>query len=402
MPNLPDLDMAISVMDESRILTPREMIDKYVKIEQERRELLAPELAMTKYSSRQDIDNQKPETFDPGWISDDASLYWNYFRETCPTDSPSRNISALEFFNVPVEYPSEQMPYAYRGFVQNFTQARDPCLQPHLRGLQGTFVESVSMSTTTTLFPLFAGSKLPTNNELLIPAAMYLSRRAFYSGGRGSGGKWSTKRNALIWRGTASGSRNKADNWWRFHRHRWMQMMNGTAVARVEAGDAASAPTFDLLSAANYSLPRAMGGQIGAWLSNFSDVQFVHLECFPEPPKERKGTCSGRWRAFLKSTSVPLKATIYAEWHDDRMVPWVHFVPFDASYKDIYAVMEYLLDGRNAQAEVIATESSNWANAVYRDEDMKLYVWRLLLEHARVVDDNRQRLAFVDDLRKEE
>ncbi len=62
MPNLPDLDMAINVMDESRILTPREMIDKYVKIEQERRELLAPELAMTKYSSRQDIDNQKPES----------------------------------------------------------------------------------------------------------------------------------------------------------------------------------------------------------------------------------------------------------------------------------------------------------------------------------------------------
>ncbi|KAJ4146035.1 hypothetical protein LMH87_004865 [Akanthomyces muscarius] len=417
MPNLPDLDMAINVMDESRILTPREMIDKYVKIEQERRELLAPELAMTKYSSRQDIDNQKPETFDPGWISDDANLYWNYFRETCPTDSPSRNISALESFNVPVEYPSEQMPHAYRGFVQNFTQARDPCLQPHLRGLQGTFVESVSMSTTTTLFPLFAGSKLPTNNELLIPAAMYLSRRAFYSGGRGSGGKWSTKRNALLWRGTALGGRNKADNWWHFHRHRWVQMMNGTAVARVEAGDAASAPTLNLLSAANYSLPRAMGGQIGAWLSNFSDVSGrartrPHMGIAASKPLQQQyrykylpdvdgHSFSGRWRAFLKSTSVPLKATIYAEWHDDRMVPWVHFVPFDASYKDIYAVMEYFLDGRDAQAEVIATESSNWANAVYRDEDMKLYVWRLLLEYARVVDDNRQRLAFVDDLRKE-
>lgn len=148
---------------------------------------------------------------------------------------------------------------------------------------------------------------------------------------------------------------------------------DGTAVA-------ASAPTFDLLSAANYSLPRAMDGQIGAWLSNFPDVSFVHLECFPESPKERKGTCSytgphmsvatskpmqqqyrykylpdvdghsfsGRWRAFLKSTSVPLKATIYAEWHDDRMVPWVHFVPFNASYKDIYAVMEYFIDGRDA------------------------------------------------------
>ncbi|KAM0739531.1 hypothetical protein ACQRIT_007268 [Beauveria bassiana] len=111
---------------------------------------------------------------------------------------------------------------------------------------------------------------------------------------------------------------------------------------------------------------------------------------------------SGRWRAFLKSTSMPLKATIYAEWHDDRMIPWVHFVPFDMSYKEVYAIMQYFLDGRDAQAEVIATESSNWANAVYRDEDMKLYVWRLLLEYACVVDDNRQRLASVDDSREPE
>ncbi|KAM3516480.1 hypothetical protein NHJ13051_009872 [Beauveria bassiana] len=434
MPNLPDLDMAVNVMDETRILTPWSTISKYIELEQQRRELIAPELALSKYNSLQDMDSQNLQAFDPGWISGQAPSYWNYFRESCPVDSPGRNIKALESFNVPVEYPSKQMPYAYHGFIQNFTQAQDPCLQPHIRSLHGTFVESVSMSTTQTLFPLFAGSKLPTNNEILIPGAMYLSSRAFYSGGRSSGGKWSGKTDALVWRGTASGGRNKVDNWWHFHRHRWVQIMNGTTVARVEAGDAAAAPTFDLLSASNYSLPHTMEGRIGTWLTKFSDVAFVNLECFPEPPKEHEGTCSytgehlsiakpmpmkqqyrykylpdvdgnsfsGRWRAFLKSTSVPLKATIYAEWHDDRMVPWVHFVPFDASYKDIYAVMEYFLDGRDAQAEVIATESSNWANAVYRDEDMKLYVWRLLLEYARVVDDNRQRLAFVDDVRKAE
>ncbi|KAM3508946.1 hypothetical protein MY11210_006521 [Beauveria gryllotalpidicola] len=140
-------------------------------------------------------------------------------------------------------------------------------------------------------------------------------------------------------------------------------------IARVKASDAAAAAlTFDLLSASNHSLPYTIDGRIGTWLTRFSDVAFVHLECFPEPPKEHKrhllihggqyrykylpdvdgNSFSGRWRAFLKSTSMPLKATIYAEWHDDRMVLWVHFVPFDASYKDIYAVIEYFLDGRDA------------------------------------------------------
>ncbi len=107
---------------------------------------------------------------------------------------------------------------------------------------------------------------------------------------------------------------------------------------------------------------------------------------------------SGRYRAFLRSTSLPLKATMHAEWHDDRLFAWLHYVPFDNSYMDIYGVMEYLL-ANDADAERIATEGSVWAETVLRHEDMRLYVWRLLLEYARVLDDNRDRLAFVDDLK---
>ena len=116
---------------------------------------------------------------------------------------------------------------------------------------------------------------------------------------------------------------------------------------------------------------------------------------------------SGRWRAFLFSTSMPLKSTIYAEWHDDRVFPWVHFVPFDNTYMDIYGIMDYFVGdgkgngGRDEIAERIAMEGKMWAEMVLRREDMLLYVWRLLLEYARVTDDNRDRLAYVGDLKKQ-
>ncbi|OAR03176.1 hypothetical protein LLEC1_04012 [Akanthomyces lecanii] len=433
-PHLPDLDIAVNVMDESRILTPWETINNYLNIERNQRVIINPEDAIGEYGSLHDLDSEKLDAYDPGWIGGDAGDYWNHFRDTCPPSSPGRNTSRLESFDVPVEYPHQQMPYTHYGFIQNFTKAQDPCLQPHLRGLHGTFIESFSISTTKSLFPLFGGSKLLGNNELLIPGGMYFSTRKLYNGGWRSGGSWASKKNGLVWRGTASGGRNKPDNWWHLHRHRWVQMMNGTSVGDAERGTPSSRQTFDLLSADNYSLPSAMDGKIGSWLSSFSDVAFVHMECFPTPPKPFDMTCpytadfmavtkplpmadqyrykylpdvdgnsySARWRAFLKSTSMPLKATIYAEWHDDRMMPWVHFVPFDMSYKDIYAIMQYFLDGHDAEAEVIATESRNWANAVYRNEDMKLYVWRLLLEYARVVNDNRHRLAFVGDLQQKQ
>lgn len=107
---------------------------------------------------------------------------------------------------------------------------------------------------------------------------------------------------------------------------------------------------------------------------------------------------SARWRGFLRSSSCPLKATIYAEWHDDRLTPWVHYAPFDSTYQDIWAVMEYFLNGHDAEGARIAKQSKEWAAKVLRRDDMMLYVWRLLLEYARVIDPGRDRLGFVDDL----
>ncbi len=112
---------------------------------------------------------------------------------------------------------------------------------------------------------------------------------------------------------------------------------------------------------------------------------------------------SARFRGFLRSTSLPLKATVYAEWHDDRIVPWVHFVPLDNTFQDIFPVLEYFADGSgpgDAAAQFIAEMGREWSEKVLRREDMRLYVWRLLLEWARVCDENRHALGYVDDLKK--
>ena len=440
MPHLPDLDMAVNVMDEPRILVPWERINTYVGVEQTTRELIDPKIATSTYGGLKNLTDTGENPYNPGWVTGEATKYWDYLQAACTPDTTGRNVSTLVTADLPVEYPSEPLPYMFKGFIQNFTEAQNPCMQPHLRGMHGTFIESISMSTTTDLFPLFGGSKLPQNNELLIPGAMYLSDREFYNGGKTHGPDWLHKKNGLIWRGMASGGRNKEDTWWHYHRHRWVQMMNGTTVSTMEVGDAASGPTFSLLPKERYNVTAQMNGTLGEWLSSFSDVAFVDLACsqqikdevgtWPFKHTETRKTCpysspflavkpsmsmkkqydykflpdvdgnsfSGRWRAFLQSTSMPLKATIYTEWHDDRLIPWAHFVPFDNSYGDIYAIMDYFLNGHDAEAEIIATKGKEWVNRVYRRADMKLYVWRLLLEYARVLDDRRDFLAFVNDL----
>ncbi|PFH60284.1 hypothetical protein XA68_11167 [Ophiocordyceps unilateralis] len=439
--HLPDVDMPVNTMDESRVLVPWEKVDEYVSEERRRRHIVDAGVAKTSFGRLDDDDDK--ETNATHWIKDQVTEYWHHYAATCPPDSPARNVSSPQPLSSPVSYPSRPVPaYTHRGFVHNFTASQDACLQPHLNGMHGTFIESISMSTSHELVPIFGESKLPRNNELLIPAAVYLDDgRLEYSGGAHHGGRWSRKKSALIWRGVSSGGRNKKDNWRRMHRNRFIQMLNGSVVSALEHRDDQEA-SFRLMSDNDdvYSIQAQEQGRLGAWVETWADAGFVEALC--EPPEDvetvpRPGdgaptrfcnwlrpmfpvstsvsmkdmydykflpdvdgnSFSGRFRALLRSTSLPLKATIYAEWHDDRLMPWVHFVPLDNSFMDLYAVMDYFLvrSGGDAKASRIAADGKTWAETVLRRQDMKLYVWRLLLEYGRVVRDGRDALAFVGE-----
>ena len=436
MPHIPDIDMPVNIMDESRILLPWETVAEYVAKDLESRDLFDASEAISEYTGLGEAATNE-EVYDPGWIRNEASRYWDHLRVACPPDSPARNATALASFDVPVEFPSKvPAEYTYQGYIRNFTAAKDPCLQPYLRGMHGTFIEPISMATIHSLMPMFGESKLPQNNEILIPGAVYLNKdQAEYSGGNSHGGRWSGKKDAMVWRGVASGGRNRVSLWWHIHRSRFIQMMNGTEVSHLESTGAERARTFDLEAMTSYVTPPANKeeGWLSKWVASIANVGFTNLLCYPaEPDFEPAKSCSwldpwfsiapsvnmkeqfdykylpdidgnsysGRYRAFLLSTSLPLKSTIYAEWHDDRLIPWVHFVPFDNSFMDIYGVMQYFLMGHDSEAAAMAAEGREWAEKVLRRVDMKLYLWRLLLEYARVMDDERDRLAFVADLKK--
>jgi hypothetical protein len=113
---------------------------------------------------------------------------------------------------------------------------------------------------------------------------------------------------------------------------------------------------------------------------------------------------SGRFRAFLTSNTCTMKATIFKEWHDHRLMPWVHFVPLDITLRDLWATMAYFLGfagshAHDSEGEKIAEEGRVWADKVLRKEDMELYVHRVLLEYGRICDDDGDRLGFTDDLK---
>ncbi|KAK3393731.1 glycosyltransferase family 90 protein [Podospora didyma] len=112
----------------------------------------------------------------------------------------------------------------------------------------------------------------------------------------------------------------------------------------------------------------------------------------------------------LRSSSVPFYASIFKEWYSERLIPWVHFVPIDLRFHALHSTLAYFtgfdnrpkVNGREIEmsrqlddAQWIAEQGKRWARKALRKEDMEVYLFRLLLEWGRVLDDNRKEHKFV-------
>ncbi|KAI0869111.1 glycosyltransferase family 90 protein [Hypoxylon argillaceum] len=434
---LPDMDVALNAMDEPRVVAPWEVVATYMQ-KAERTRKLAPvaEVVSTfqKLPSPEKSPKQ-PATRKKAW--EETSPFWLIARRGCPPDSPARRLGVVHSYDeAPTFSPEWAMPHQYQGYVSNFSLSTEFCHQPDLQGLEGIFIHPLSTRSTQVLFPLFGGSKLATNNEILLPAPMYWNEEERFTGGDDHGPPWEEKTNPLIWRGVATGGLNQESNWRGFQRHRFVAMNNGTKVALAEAE--IETPVNFELPPATYDLLASKEKRMGEWISEWADVGFTDLMCDPDyEPKPEEGFCpyvdshfevidgrdladqftykylpdvdgnsfSGRYLGFLRSTGVPIKSTMWHEWHDSRLIAWKHFVPMDTRFGDYYGIMEYFLGygtirpGHDSAAKKIAMDGKAWAESVLRKEDMQIYVLRLLLEYARLSDDRREKMGWVDDLK---
>ncbi|KAK3376061.1 hypothetical protein B0T24DRAFT_648168 [Lasiosphaeria ovina] len=457
---LPDMDLALNAMDEPRIVVPWEKMRDHMAQAAKTKKLPDDVESVVSVFQRlpppgQEQPEPKEKSRDLKW--EGTKPYWLVVRRGCAPGSAARDAKPITDFDRTPQLASPfSLAHMRHGFVANYTLSTDFCHQADLQGLSGMLVEPISVSATAELFPLFGGSKLAVNNDILLPAPIYWSGEERFTGQDAADFPWDKKRDAAVWRGVATGGRNTEQNWRAFQRHRFVAMSNGTLVTLAEeeketrSSSQAIGATTD--SSGNFALPPAAynlraqrpqqnarrressgASQLGPWVSSWADVGFTDLMCgyggqelgqcnytgryfgvvpgvgmaqqftYKYLPDVDGNSFSGRYRGFLRSTSLPVKATLFREWHDSRLVAWKHFVPMDNRFGDWYAIMEYFLGdgelpGHDAVAQRIAAAGKEWADRVLRKEDMQIYVLRLLLEYARVVDERRESMGWVDDL----
>ncbi|KAI1616915.1 hypothetical protein EDD37DRAFT_645283 [Exophiala viscosa] len=436
---LPNMVIPLNAMDEPRLMVPFEDITTFVAEAHNHRVVPHPEQVTDTITGW--TDNVEPDQpyLDIEW-SQSAPL--SFARAACAPDSPLRSEPTALHLNMAVQPEHEQqLNFMLDGFIRNFTLASDVCQDASIAAYHGALTSPLTASTSRDLLPLFGGSKFAVNNDILIPAPMYWNGEERFD--VQDENPWSSKTNRATWRGTATGGRHNALNWPNFHRHRFVALTNGT---KYSLADETSDRIFTSLQqrSALSPLPANLQKNMSLWITKHNDIAFTDMFC--DIPSEESqcwylsneyavtesmslsdqysskflpdidgNSFSGRYRSFLQSNSVPIKATLYREWHDSRLISWKHFVPMNNRFTDYYAILSYFVgcdedlcgsdgkyDGHDSEGEEIARAGREWAEKVLRKVDMQIYAARLLLEYGRLTDDNRDSLGWVEDLKYED
>ncbi|KAM0250886.1 hypothetical protein ACHAQJ_008464 [Trichoderma viride] len=290
-------------------------------------------------------------------------------------------------------------------FIQDASYSRDICKHPNYRLMHGLFMSPTSFRLIEGMVPVLSTGSPSTMGDILFPSPAYIESEFVYSEKHDL--DWSDKANNVYWAGSTSGGFAKDSRWESYHRQRFVtlvQMLDETEHAYLADKEGV------VQRVTSYFLN-----------SRLFDVAFTRIfQCAKRPCREQssfyrmKGWAdkdqalrsrlafdldgngiSGRWYKMVASKSVPLKQTILREWHDDRLLPWVHFVPVSLGMEELPELVMYLTSTNQGQqrAKEIADRGRKWFSEALRDVDMGIYVYRLLLELARVQDPTRPALS---------
>ncbi|THY35634.1 hypothetical protein D6D01_01110 [Aureobasidium pullulans] len=215
---------------------------------------------------------------------------------------------------------------------------------------------------------------------------------------------WDEKHTSIYWAGTTTGGHNTASNWRNMQRQRMvLNTMPSTGPHNITLLEQSKyEKSWKQVEANSTSLQSLMNIFIGN-VGQCEEPTCSEMEqAFAEKGDLEMSASyshkyvldidgngfSGRYYRLLRSHSAVVKQTILKEWHDDWLMPWVHFLPLSLEGNEIWEMMRFL--GQTERGEEvgadIAKTSSEWAGKVLRRVDMELVVLRLVLEYARLFD----------------
>jgi hypothetical protein len=306
------------------------------------------------------------------------------------------------------EYKTEQNEALTFGlpFVTNSSSAMDLCQHPEYEKQHGLIMSPVSFNLIEGLVPVLSTGALSTMADIPYPSPAYLELEFLYEESYEI--PWDKKANKLYWAGSTTGGFATDDDWRSYHRqrfislgqnlgyrqHSYLQEKDGY-IKRIKS----SILDRRLFDVSFTRIFQCTWKQCKSQRNFFSPKSWAHKD---EALRSKLvfdidgNGISGRYYKLLASKSAPLKQTLLKEWHDDRLIPWVHYIPVSQSMDELPELVLYLTSTHRGQqrAHEIAEQGHKWFRKAFRTVDFSIYTYRLLLELARLQDPARDAIKF--------
>ena len=388
---LPDIVFAINTFDEPRVQAPNDALETVLRAARQSSSSKAPT------AGHQDDKSSNSVQF----LRAGKQSVWQEIILSCPVDSPAR-IGA--YFENPLAVKSDL------GFVINCTHNQDVCSNPVLQDHHGIFLSPDTLQLTHVLVPIFSQAKASSFQDLLYPSPWYAAKYDSHEYDEVNDVSWEEKRDELYWTGSTTGGFATEHNWHMLHRQRMVRLTNGDLGRRITLLNETRPGRWTQYNATMDAVAHLFNTKISAVIQCDDEACETQKKAFNRTEELQEDLSisyrskynldvdgngfSGRFYRILLSKGLPVKQTIFQEWHDDRLIPWLHYVPLSMEMNELAELMRFLTmtdDGKRISRE-IADESARWARQALRKVDMTLVFLRLLLEYARLVDPNRELL----------
>ncbi len=392
---LPDMDLPFNIHDEPRVAIPHDDLSRLVALAKDK---IIP--AAFNFHALKNAWSPRPADVDDGTIFNEFrstrfnvfahQATWTSSRVSCSPESPARGLEEI------LEDDPKPFSFSELGFVSNKTAFSDICLSPSLRHRFGFFNRPNAFNVVHDLFPIFSQSKISSYQDILYPSPWYWSNKVAYEEEQDY--DWENKEDQMYWRGSTTGGFSRDGGWRQQHRQLIVEKINGLGTAKIlENTNTSSESAWKTkeVSRPDYK--------------DLFDVKFSHVgQCDPEdcqaqkeffeivePAKQHKAwgykhlldmdgnAFSGRFYAFLKSRSLVYKIAIFREWHEEWLRPWVHYIPLSFKGDEYVESVRYFKDEETGkiQGPKIANRGREWAGNVLRNDDLEVWLFRLLIEY---------------------
>ncbi|KAH1589793.1 hypothetical protein KXX34_005375 [Aspergillus fumigatus] len=253
-------------------------------------------------------------------------------------------------------------------FVTDHHSAIDLCRHPEYRDSHGLLISPTSFPLIEGLVPILATGSLSTMGDILYPNPAYLEPEFEYVAAKD--GSWDSKHNNLYWAGSTTGAFAVKNDWQSFHRERFVKLAQN-------------------LGNGLHSYLREGKGVVNLVKSSFLnsrlfDVAFTRiLQCETRYCRDQRALF--RIRSWADRDEALRSRLVFDI--DGNGISGRYYKLLAQSMTELpEMVMYFTSEAGQKCAQEIAEQGQDWFSKAIRKEDMTIYMYRVLLELARLQD----------------